>query len=120
MVVISPPVGHSLRLVGGYYTQYQKLFANEPLDHYRQSNYVEALAVSEGFGLQGFYVDHLLRAAALGQLGRCEEARAELETALEVRPDFAWRYRELLHRAFMLDALVEMLLDGLRKAGLEV
>ena len=34
MVVISPPVGHSLRLVGGYYTQYQKLFANEPIATY--------------------------------------------------------------------------------------
>jgi hypothetical protein len=36
-----------------------------------------------------------------------------------LNPDFATRARELMRRQFFSDENVEMLLDGLRKAGLE-
>jgi adenylate cyclase len=59
---------------------------------------------------------HLLLAASLGQLGNVEDAKAELDAAENLQPDFAkpgssvYRYKNAADN--------EHLLDGLRKAGL--
>lgn len=60
-----------------------------------------------------------MRAAVLGQLGKREQARNAVQELLTVRADFASMARDSFGKT--LDAqLVEHLIDGLRKAGLEI
>jgi adenylate cyclase len=61
----------------------------------------------------------LMRAAVLGQLGRAAEARAAAGELLEAVPDFQSRARDLTRRPFLSHAIVDALLRGLRKAGLQ-
>ena len=59
-------------------------------------------------------------AAAYGQLGEREAARAALLQLLARKPDFAAAAREELGKWFGPGELLEHFLDGLRKAGLDV
>ena len=88
------------------------------LDAYRQGRFQEALVAANKFNRPGLFWDPLLRAAVLGQLGRKEKASAALQELLALRPDFPRRGRALMYRALFSDENVEMLLDGLYKAGL--
>jgi tetratricopeptide (TPR) repeat protein len=62
----------------------------------------------------------LLVAAALGKLGRTEEAVEPIAALLARKPDFPMRARELLERTIKSTALLEDLIEGLREAGLEL
>jgi adenylate cyclase len=55
-------------------------------------------------------------AAALGQLGRSDEARAALDKALETAPD-AFRLYVEQRVPWMGQPVYDHMLDGLRKAG---
>ena len=61
----------------------------------------------------------LIRAAVLGQLERQTEAKTAVDELLALVPDFLRRGRSLIQRVAYLDEHVEMLFDGLGKAGLE-
>ena len=63
--------------------------------------------------------DPLIRAAVLGQLDRRAEAKKAVDELLALVPDFKRRGPILIRRLAYLDEHVEMLLEGLRKAGLE-
>ena len=52
-------------------------------------------------------------------LGMKKNAEAAVRELLTVNANFATHTRELMRRQFFSDENVEMLLDGLRKAGLE-
>ncbi|MDH3735233.1 MAG: hypothetical protein OEU54_17010, partial [Gemmatimonadota bacterium] len=58
------------------------------------------------------------RAAALGRLGRLEEARYEYEDVLARQPEFEVRARKLLGRLLCSDGILEAVLGGLNAAGL--
>jgi hypothetical protein len=58
-------------------------------------------------------------AAAYAQLGERDAARNAVQELLAVRPDFALVAREELGKWWAAE-LVEHLIDGLRKAGLEI
>ncbi len=90
------------------------------LAHYHQGNYEEAVRYAER-ALSGRRLPFIMRTllASLGQLGRSEEARmvrAELEGIELVNAERYWEtispYTVPAHRAHLL--------EGLRKAGLEV
>lgn len=68
---------------------------------------------------QGVLWHPLLRAAALGKLGKTKEAGGYLDELLQMRPDFPARPREIIRLIFVLDEHIDMIWDGLRKAGLE-
>jgi len=89
------------------------------MDYYRQGRYIEALNEAMRIKTPGLCLDSLSRAAALGQLGMKENAEAAVRELLTLNADFAMRARELMRRQLFSDENVEMLLDGLRKAGLE-
>ena len=61
-----------------------------------------------------------LRASALGYLGRKEEAQRQIQNLLEAQPEFAARGREFISRLLYADENVELILAGLKKAGLGV
>jgi TolB-like protein/class 3 adenylate cyclase/Tfp pilus assembly protein PilF len=90
------------------------------LDHYRQGEYRDALEVVLKMNLPNNEGVQAGLAAVYGQLGETENAHATLAQILATMPGFASDPRRWFTRRRMPDALVESLMDGLRKAGLEV
>jgi len=88
------------------------------LDYYRRCDYENALAEALKFNYPELFWDPLMRAAALGQMGRGREARSAVGELLKLAPDFAARGRRLISHYVKVDDLVETLIEGLRKAGL--
>jgi TolB-like protein/Tfp pilus assembly protein PilF len=86
---------------------------------YRQGRYAEVLEGAARVNMPGYFHTHALRAATLGQLGRREEARKAVQDLLALRPDFAAAARQEYAKWYDSE-LVEQLIDGLRKAGLEI
>ena len=84
--------------------------------HYDRREYEQTIATVERVGMPGFYWTHLLLAAAGGQLGRPEAARAlERMRALKPGVDAEAELQKWNAAPHDLDHLME----GLRKAGLD-
>jgi tetratricopeptide (TPR) repeat protein len=88
-------------------------------DAYRKSDYRGALEVALKINMPGFWRTNLALAAAYGQLDERDAARKAVRELLAIRPDFAAVAREELAKWWEPE-LVEHLIDGLRKAGLEI
>lgn len=89
-------------------------------DYYRRGRYPEALAAAKQFNTPQLFWDPLLLAAALGQMGRELEARAEVERLLVLKPDFPTRASQLISMYVKSPILMEAILAGLQKAGLRI
>jgi TolB-like protein/Tfp pilus assembly protein PilF len=99
---------------------YPGLFRFAAFSHaYRQGKYAEALEAAVRINMPGFYKAYAARAAALGQLGHREAARKTLQELLALRPDFATAARHEYAKWYDSE-MVEHIVDGLRKAGLEI
>jgi hypothetical protein len=61
----------------------------------------------------------MMRAAALGQMGREKEAKTAVGELLKLVPDFTAQGRRLLGRYVKVEDLIDMISEGLRKAGLD-
>ena len=90
------------------------------LFHYRRGDYVKAYAEAMKYSMPNNFWGPMLRAAALGQLDRGEEAAADLSALQVLRPDFAPRARDLIGRYVKEEDLVGQIMEGLRKAGMWV
>lgn len=90
------------------------------MEAYRVGDYHSALIEARRFNIPAFHFDPMIRAAVLGQLGRQEEAQQAIDELLALVPDFETRGRSLICRYAYLDENVEMLVEGLHKAGLEL
>ena len=89
------------------------------LDHYRKGEYEQALARTHKMDPQ-FYRRSEAMAMANGQLGRKEEAQAAVHELLRIRPDFEQHAWEDTRNLDLSGELAERIIDGLRKAGLEI
>jgi adenylate cyclase len=89
------------------------------MNYYRQGEYDLALIEARRFNTPEFFWDPLIRAAVLGQLDRRAEAEKAVDELLTLVPDFNVRRPSLIRRLAYLDEHVDVLLEGLRKAGLE-
>ncbi|MFZ0287962.1 MAG: protein kinase [Candidatus Sulfotelmatobacter sp.] len=89
------------------------------LNAYRKGDYRGALSVGLKFNMPGYFYTHALTAAVYGQLGLREPAQKELQELLAIRPDFAVSARKEFEKLYDPE-LVEHMIDGLRKAGLEI
>lgn len=89
------------------------------MNYYRQGEYDLALIEAQRFNTPDFFWDPLIRAAVLGQLERRVDSRNAVDELLALIPDFKRRGPDLVRRLAYLDENVNMLLDGLQKAGLE-
>lgn len=85
--------------------------------HYHRGHYEAAWVEAQRFGMPDLFWGPLVRAAALGQLGRQKEAYAAWQQVLQLRPDFCERAWHYLSCAIMQDDLAVHLLEGLQKAG---
>jgi adenylate cyclase len=88
------------------------------MNHYQRGNYEEAFAEALKFNYPDLFWDPVMRAAALGQMGRESEARAAIDGLLKLVPDFASQGRRLISRYVKADDLVDKIIEGLQKAGL--
>jgi TolB-like protein/Flp pilus assembly protein TadD len=89
------------------------------LDAYRKGDYQGARTFAVKFGKQGLWLTTTLLAALHGQLGELEAAQTRLEELLLQEPDSAAIARDGLSKWYPAE-LVERLIEGLRKAGLDV
>jgi serine/threonine protein kinase len=86
---------------------------------YRLGKYEETLEAVAHANLPNAFHLSAIQAAALGQLGRREEAQKAIENVLALRPDFATAAtRE--YSKWLDDEFVGLVIDGLRKAGLDI
>jgi len=61
-----------------------------------------------------------MKAATFGQLGRVEEGKRAVENLLKLKPDFPSRGRVLIGHYIIFEEIVERVINGLRKAGLNL
>ena len=88
-------------------------------DAYNRRDYRSALDIALKVNMPGFWRTHFTLAASYGQLGELDLAHSALGELLAIRPDFAATARAELAK-WHYPELIEHLLDGLRKAGLEI
>jgi len=88
------------------------------MEHYHRGDYENAYADALKFNFPELYFDPMMRSAALAQLGRTGEARTALGQLLKLVPDFATRGRLLMGRYIKVDALIERIIEGLRKTDM--
>jgi adenylate cyclase len=89
-------------------------------DHYRKSEYEEALREVHLMDMPDFYATHMLCAAIHGQLEQREEASRALAELLRLRPNFAAEMRDDFRARHFTEPFIDMMAEGLRKAGLPV
>jgi TolB-like protein/tetratricopeptide (TPR) repeat protein len=90
------------------------------LDAYRRGEYRQALAFIERMNLPNHYRTHLFLAMTYGQLGDRMNAAASIESLLKMDPDFALNARTDLMKWGFESGLVDLCIDGLKKAGLTI
>jgi adenylate cyclase len=88
------------------------------MDYYRRGEYENALAEALKFNYPELFWDPVMRAVALGQMGRGREARTVVGELLKLEPDFAAQGRQLISHYVKVDDLVDTIVEGLRQAGL--
>jgi adenylate cyclase len=88
------------------------------MDYYRRGEYENAFAEALKFNFPELYWDPVMRAAALSRLGRQSEAKTAVNQLLKLEPNFATRGRWLIGRYVKVDDSIDMLIEGLQKAGL--
>ncbi len=86
---------------------------------YRKGDYRGALGFALKINIPGYFFTHLITAAAYGQLGMKKPAEKAVDELIATRPEIATAAREDLGIWFQSDH-VEHVLEGLRKAGLEI
>jgi len=88
------------------------------MDRYRRGEFEAALQEAHMMNSPTLFIDPLLRAAALGQLGRVDTGRQAIRELIGLNPDFPADQRRYLNWLIPSDELVDHLLGGLDKAGL--
>ncbi len=86
---------------------------------YRQGDDRGALGFALKINLPGHWPSHAAIAAACGQLGQRDAAARAVRDLLKLRPDFAARVRKDIEKWWEPE-YVERLINGWRKAGLDV
>ncbi|MCG6927608.1 MAG: hypothetical protein LJF30_20165, partial [Acidobacteria bacterium] len=87
---------------------------------FARDRYEDAYRMVSRAGFQVGFWDSVIRTAALGHLGRLDEAAASARELLELVPDFEKRAHLIVGRGTRSDAVVERTIDGLRMAGLRI
>jgi TolB-like protein/Tfp pilus assembly protein PilF len=88
-------------------------------DAYRKEDYRRALELALKLNTPGSFYQHAVLAMCYAQLGEMDSAHKSLREMLALKPDYGQVARQL-HGKWIQPDLVEKLMDGLRKAGLEI
>jgi tetratricopeptide (TPR) repeat protein len=90
------------------------------LHHYINGQYEEALAEARKVEAQGIIYNHIVLAMAYAQVGRTEEAAAEVARILAIDPAYGNHVSEDLKKRNVHPDVIQAVVDGLRSAGLVV
>jgi TolB-like protein len=88
-------------------------------DAYGRKDYRRALDLALKLDTPDNFYQHAVLAMCYAQLGEMDAAHKSLQQTLSLKPDYGKVARQL-HGKWIQPELVEQLMDGLRKAGLEV
>jgi adenylate cyclase len=88
-------------------------------DAYRRKDYHRALELALKLNTPDNFYQHAVLAMCYAQLGEMGAADKSLQQTLALKPDYGKVARQL-HGKWIQPELVEQLMDGLRKAGLEI
>ncbi len=88
--------------------------------HFANREYEKALARVIQVNMPGLFWTYLATATICGHLGREREARTAVRKLLELDPEFGDNTRQSISVWHFTSGLVEPILEGLRKAGLDV
>jgi TolB-like protein/pimeloyl-ACP methyl ester carboxylesterase/predicted Ser/Thr protein kinase len=89
-------------------------------DHFHKGEYEQALECANRVDVPGLFWPFLVMASACGHLGRRAEAQAAVRDLLALDPEFAAHVRSNVATWHFASGLMDPLLEGLRKAGLEI
>ena len=90
------------------------------LDCVRQRDYQQAYNETQRFRTPSLFWDPLLKAAASGLLENTKEGKHAVDALLKLKPDFGKRGRTLIKHYIKFDDIFDRVLEGLRKAGLNI
>ena len=90
------------------------------LAHLHRGEFEEAYQAALQYRDPTFFLRAMMRACCLGHLGRIEEAKVEVAELLATKPDFPSRGRTLIGRHVKFPDLLESVVGGLEKAGLQL
>ena len=88
------------------------------MDRYRKADYAAALEQARLINLPNYYGGHVVLAAIHGELGETSEAQKSVQALLAIRPKYAVEMRPEMRARNYTEPLIDMLADGLKKAGL--
>ena len=80
----------------------------------------EALFYAQRINRPEYFLDSMLQASLLGWLGKKKDASLQFEKLLLIMPDFTQKAKKLVGLFILDDDVQTILLEGLKKAGLEV
>ena len=83
--------------------------------NFHSEQYEDAWANARLIETPGLIWEPLTRAAALGMLGRADEAQPFVEKLLQLKPDFKENARDYIGRLFVTDEHVDMVCNGLSR-----
>lgn len=89
-------------------------------NHFHNGEYEQALECANRVDVPGLFWPYLVMASACGHLGRRTEAEAAVRDLLALDPEFAAHARSNVGTWHFASGLMDPLLEGLRKAGLEI
>jgi serine/threonine-protein kinase len=89
-------------------------------DHFNKGEYERALECANRVDVPGLFWPFLVMASACGHLGRHTEAAAAVRDLLTLDPEFAAHARINVGTWHFASGLMDPILEGLRKAGLEI
>ena len=87
---------------------------------YRKNEFEKALEEARKYDIPGLFWGPMLRAVNLGQLNRKNEAFKQIKDLKSLKPDFEDKASYLISRFVKEEDLAEKIMEGLRKAGLEI
>ncbi len=90
------------------------------VDWIRQEEYNRAYEETLHFRTPALFWDPLLKTASLGLLGNIEDGEQAGKDLLKCKPDFPERGRTLIRHYIKFDDIVEKVILGLEKVGVEV
>lgn len=90
------------------------------LEHYMAGQYEDALTEASQIDQRNNRFTHVAHAIAYAQLGRKEQAAEEIELLLKANPGYGERVVSDLQARNVAPEIIRAVVDGLRKAGLDV
>ncbi len=90
------------------------------IDYIRQENYQLAYQEALNYKRPHLFWTPLGMAVTLAHLGDLESGRKAAEELLRVKPDFPSRGRDLIRRYVKFDIILDRMVEGLSKVGLEL